>query len=75
MPCRRLFGFLFGSVLSGGAVYSYLVQEYKTSNDLLTEDIYVSLSVLSMWHTRVYPGSPDSTTEPATAAKLGLNNC
>ncbi|KAK0383221.1 hypothetical protein NLU13_9134 [Sarocladium strictum] len=35
-----LFGFLFGSVLSGGAVYSYLVQEYKTSNDLLTEDIY-----------------------------------
>lgn len=37
----RLFGFLFGCVLSGGAVYSYLVQEYKTSNDLLTEDIYV----------------------------------
>ncbi|KAH8177640.1 hypothetical protein LIA77_02722 [Sarocladium implicatum] len=35
-----LFGFLFGCVLSGGAVYSYLVQEYKTSNDLLTEDIY-----------------------------------
>ncbi|KAL2207253.1 hypothetical protein CC79DRAFT_1356954 [Sarocladium strictum] len=35
-----LFGFLFGCVASGGAVYSYLVQEYKTSNDLLTEDIY-----------------------------------
>ncbi|QUC18243.1 uncharacterized protein UV8b_02484 [Ustilaginoidea virens] len=35
-----LFGFLFGSVLAGGAVYTYLLQEYKASNDLLTEDIY-----------------------------------
>ncbi|PHH87874.1 hypothetical protein CDD83_8301 [Cordyceps sp. RAO-2017] len=35
-----LFGFLFGCVLAGGGVYSYLVQEYKASNDLLTEDIY-----------------------------------
>ncbi|UNI15134.1 hypothetical protein JDV02_001698 [Purpureocillium takamizusanense] len=35
-----LFGFLFGCVLSGGAVYSYVLNEYKTSNDLLTEDIY-----------------------------------
>ncbi|KAL6869030.1 hypothetical protein ACO1O0_000353 [Amphichorda felina] len=35
-----LFGFLFGTVLSGAAVYSYLIGEYKTSNDLLTEDIY-----------------------------------
>ena len=39
----RLFGFLFGTVLSGSAVYSYLVGEYKASNDLLTEDIYVRL--------------------------------
>lgn len=42
-PTPRLFGFLFGCVLSGGAVYSYLLQEYKASNDLLTEDIYVGL--------------------------------
>ncbi|KAJ6445651.1 SacI domain-containingand endonuclease/exonuclease/phosphatase family protein [Purpureocillium lavendulum] len=35
-----LFGFLFGCVLSGGAVYSYVLNEYKTSNELLTEDIY-----------------------------------
>ncbi|POR34253.1 Uncharacterized protein TPAR_05544 [Tolypocladium paradoxum] len=35
-----LFGFLFGCVLSGGAVYSYVLGEYKASNDLLTEDIY-----------------------------------
>jgi hypothetical protein len=40
---NSLFGFLFGTVLSGSAVYSYLVGEYKTSNDLLTEDIYVRL--------------------------------
>ncbi|OAQ63359.1 lipoprotein leucine-zipper domain-containing protein [Pochonia chlamydosporia 170] len=35
-----LFGFLFGCVLSGSAVYTYLIQEYKASNDMLTEDIY-----------------------------------
>ncbi|EHK45202.1 uncharacterized protein TrAtP1_003443 [Trichoderma atroviride] len=35
-----LFGFLFGSVLAGGSVYSYVLQEYKASNELLTEDIY-----------------------------------
>ncbi|KPM34190.1 hypothetical protein AK830_g12384 [Neonectria ditissima] len=35
-----LFGFLLGSTLSGGAAYSYLLKEYKISNDLLTEDIY-----------------------------------
>ncbi|KAF4974043.1 hypothetical protein FZEAL_9015 [Fusarium zealandicum] len=35
-----LFGFLLGSFLSGSAAYSYLVKEYKTANDLLTEDIY-----------------------------------
>ncbi|PHH64197.1 hypothetical protein CDD81_4944 [Ophiocordyceps australis] len=36
-----LFGFLLGCVVSGGAVYNYLLQEYKTSNDILTEDIYI----------------------------------
>lgn len=40
----RLFGFLFGCVASGSAVYTYLLGEYKASNDLLTEDIYVSRS-------------------------------
>lgn len=40
-----LFGFLFGSVLAGGAVYSYVLQEYKASNELLTEDIYVRLTM------------------------------
>lgn len=40
----RLFGFLFGTVVAGSSVYSYLVSEYKVSNDLLTEDIYVRYS-------------------------------
>ncbi|KAK3397634.1 hypothetical protein B0T20DRAFT_225250 [Sordaria brevicollis] len=35
-----LFGFFFGSTLAGGAVYYYALQEYKASNELLTEDIY-----------------------------------
>merc|ERR1712000_701691 len=39
-PMGAFRGGLFGSVLSGSAVYSYLVGEYKASNDLLTEDIY-----------------------------------
>lgn len=33
--------------MAGGAVYSYVLQEYKASNELLTEDIYVRLSNLS----------------------------
>ncbi|KAH8890990.1 hypothetical protein GQ53DRAFT_165989 [Thozetella sp. PMI_491] len=48
LPARRpvgafrggLFGFFLGSTLAGGAVYSYVLNEYKTSNELLTEDIY-----------------------------------
>lgn len=37
----RLFGFLLGSVLAGGGLYYYVVDDYKVSNELLTEDIYV----------------------------------
>lgn len=36
-----LFGFFFGSTLAGSGVYYYVLQEYKTSNELLTGDIYV----------------------------------
>jgi hypothetical protein len=36
-----LFGFLLGSVLAGGGLYYYVIDEYKVSNELLTEDIYV----------------------------------
>jgi hypothetical protein len=39
-----IFGFLFGSTLSGAAVYYYILEEYRVSNTLLTEDIYVRFS-------------------------------
>ena len=39
---RRLFGFFFGSTLTGAGIYYYVLDEYKLSNELLTEDIYVS---------------------------------
>ncbi|KAL8388480.1 hypothetical protein RB595_009214 [Gaeumannomyces hyphopodioides] len=35
-----LFGFLLGTTLAGSGVYYYVLQEYKASNELLTEDIY-----------------------------------
>lgn len=38
---NRLFGFLLGSTLAGAGVYGYVLREYKASNELLTEDIYV----------------------------------
>jgi hypothetical protein len=40
-----LFGFFFGSTLAGGSVYYYILEEYKASNQLLTEDIYVRLCI------------------------------
>ena len=41
----RLFGFLAGSVLTGAGVFYYGLEEYKVSNELLTEDIYVSVCI------------------------------
>ncbi|KAI0177033.1 hypothetical protein LQW54_007632 [Pestalotiopsis sp. IQ-011] len=40
-----LFGFLLGSTLAGAGVYGYVLQEYKASNELLTEDIYVRFCI------------------------------
>jgi hypothetical protein len=37
----RLFGFLAGSVAAGAGVYYYILDEYRLSNEMLTEDIYV----------------------------------
>ena len=42
---NRLFGFLAGSTLAGAGVYYYILEEYKVSNELLTEDIYVRLCI------------------------------
>ncbi|KAF2129748.1 hypothetical protein P153DRAFT_366258 [Dothidotthia symphoricarpi CBS 119687] len=35
-----LFGFLLGATTSGAGMYYYVVDEYRVSNQLLTEDIY-----------------------------------
>ncbi|GAB7346159.1 hypothetical protein MBLNU457_4904t1 [Dothideomycetes sp. NU457] len=35
-----IFGFLLGATTSGAALYYYVIDEYKVSNELLTEDIY-----------------------------------
>ena len=41
---NRLFGFFFGSSLTGAGVYYYVLEEYRVANELLTEDIYVCCS-------------------------------
>jgi len=42
--CTRLLGFLLGAVTAGAGMYYYVVEEYRVSNELLTEDVYVSVS-------------------------------
>lgn len=37
----RLLGFLLGATMSGAGMYYYVIDEYRVSNQLLTEDIYV----------------------------------
>lgn len=49
---HRMFGFLLGAVSAGGAMYYYVVDEYRVSNELLTEDIYVR------WHPSFVPSVP-----------------
>lgn len=69
----RLLGFLSGSVLAAGGMYFYVLQEYRVSNELLTEDIYVCFTVptpllyLAMKEKRngtVLIGSLYSTSKP-----------
>ncbi|MCJ1362764.1 hypothetical protein MMC16_001870 [Acarospora aff. strigata] len=48
-----LFGFLFGSTLTGAGVYYYILEEYKVSNELLTEDIYALQAAVQRIHTYV----------------------
>jgi hypothetical protein len=38
---NRLFGFLVGATLAGSGTYYYVLQDYKASNELLQDDIYV----------------------------------
>ncbi|KAF2765608.1 hypothetical protein EJ03DRAFT_377696 [Teratosphaeria nubilosa] len=41
-----VFGFLLGTALAGGGLYYYVIDEYKVSNELLTEDIYALQSAV-----------------------------
>ncbi|KAL8666830.1 MAG: hypothetical protein Q9202_001070 [Teloschistes flavicans] len=49
MPIRKpvgafrggMFGFLLGTTLAGASAFYYIIDEYRVSNELLTEDIYV----------------------------------
>ena len=67
MLLDRLFGFLAGSVLAGSALYYYVIDEYKVSNELLTEDIYVCQNPpgfqLNACTNFRYPGAPISRAE------------
>jgi hypothetical protein len=38
-----LTGFLLGAVLSGTGMYYYVLNEYRVSNELLTEDMFVGV--------------------------------
>ncbi|KAL9583108.1 MAG: hypothetical protein Q9212_002902 [Teloschistes hypoglaucus] len=35
-----MFGFLLGTTLAGASSFYYIIDEYRVSNELLTEDIY-----------------------------------
>ncbi len=48
-----MFGFLFGSTLTGAAVYYYILEEYKISNEMLTEDIYALQAAVQRIHAHV----------------------
>ena len=42
----RLFGFLLGTATAGAGMYYYVIDEYRVSNQLLTEDIYALQSAV-----------------------------
>ena len=41
----RMFGFLLGSSAAAYGTYYYILDEYRVSNELLTEDIYVRVCI------------------------------
>jgi cell division protein FtsB len=49
----RILGFLLGSTLAGAGVYYYILEEYKVSNGVLTEDIWKLQAAVQRIHTYV----------------------
>jgi hypothetical protein len=62
----RLFGFLLGATTSGAGMYYYVIDEYRVSNQLLTEDIYVRWPSFYLSNAR----QARSRTEEDTAEQL-----
>lgn len=48
-----MFGFLLGSSLAAYGTYYYILEEYRVSNELLTEDIYALQAAVQRIHTYV----------------------
>ncbi|KAL8832385.1 MAG: hypothetical protein Q9191_000304 [Dirinaria sp. TL-2023a] len=63
-----MFGFLFGSTLAGAGTYYYILEEYRTSNELLTEDIYSVTDETP----RISPLSPTALIEAIQALQAAV---
>ncbi|CAL8578991.1 hypothetical protein XPA_004755 [Xanthoria parietina] len=48
-----LFGFLLGTTLASAGTYYYILDEYRVSNELLTEDIYALQAAVHNVHNYV----------------------
>ncbi|KAL9598483.1 MAG: hypothetical protein Q9219_004456 [cf. Caloplaca sp. 3 TL-2023] len=48
-----MFGFLLGTTLAGAGTYYYILDEYRVSNELLTEDIYALQAAVQRIHNYV----------------------
>ncbi|KAL8672865.1 MAG: hypothetical protein Q9168_002703 [Polycauliona sp. 1 TL-2023] len=48
-----LFGFLLGTTLASVGTYYYILDEYRVSNELLTEDIYALQAAVHNVHSYV----------------------
>ncbi|KAK5093533.1 hypothetical protein LTR70_004635 [Exophiala xenobiotica] len=59
-----LFGFLLGVTVAGASAYYYVIDEYRLSNDMLTEDIYSLQAAVQRLH--------DHITELENKAAQGL---
>jgi hypothetical protein len=40
-----LTGFLLGATLAGSGMYYYVINEYRVSNEILTEDMFVRFAL------------------------------
>jgi len=74
LPClivSRLFGFLLGATTSGAGMYYYVIDEYRVSNQLLTEDIYVRF----FQHTAVAPSLANMRIGPSVRGTADRRLC